>query len=49
MNCDTCANRVAPALPGCVPTCRKAGPPNACVLAFARIAVDGKCPKWAKR
>ena len=49
MICESCAHRVAPVLPGCAPTCAKAGPPSACVLAFARIEVDGKCPKWGKR
>lgn len=51
--CETCQHRDAS---GLVPICRKSGPPNACVLAYAR-AIDAqarrgrysdKCPHWVK-
>lgn len=53
MNCETCRHQDRT---GYTPTCRKAGPPNACVLAWAR-SVDAqaragkalKCQHWEKR
>lgn len=58
MSCDSCQHHQPPTRDGAVPTCAKAGPPNACVLAAERALREHqhrtgrhaeRCPRWERR